>query len=409
MEKIYCSIITIGDELLIGQTIDTNSAYIAQQLNTIGVEVKRRIAVGDKKEDIEHAINEEKNIASIIILTGGLGPTADDITKPLLCNYFGGTLIMNEEVLQHVTNIFALRNKPMLEVNKKQALVPDNCTVLFNNVGTAPGMLFEKENKLFFSLPGVPFEMKYLIDTYVLNIIKEKYVPPNIIHKTLVTAGEGESYIANQLIEFENTLPNNIKLAYLPKLGIVKLRLSGVDVEENTIETYFIELQQLLKHITVATIDTELPQVISTLLLQKAESIACAESCTGGGISAAIVSITGSSAYFKGGFVTYQSQIKENILDIDTTLLNAYSEISEEVALAMAESCRKKMNSTYGLSITGHLEKQTEKTFVWIGLSSKEKCIAKKIFMFYDREKNTISAITQALNSLRIFILEHHS
>ena len=202
MKSVYCSIITIGDELLIGQTIDTNSAWIAQQLNTIGIWVKRRVAVGDVKQDILQALNQESEQSDLIIITGGLGPTADDITKPLLCEYFGGTLIQNKEILEHVTNIFTIRKRPMLEVNLKQAMVPDNCTVLFNEVGTAAGMWFEKNNKVFISLPGVPFEMQHIITERALTKLKNYFTTPVILHRTLVTSGEGESFLANRLIEF---------------------------------------------------------------------------------------------------------------------------------------------------------------------------------------------------------------
>jgi nicotinamide-nucleotide amidase len=406
-KDIFCSIITIGDELLIGQTIDTNSAYIAQQLNSIGVIVKRRVAVGDIKNDIIDALVEEENHSNIIIITGGLGPTADDITKPLLCEFFGGELIENETVLQHVKQIFASRNRPILDVNLKQALVPDVCEVLFNDVGTAPGMLFRKNGKLVFSLPGVPFEMKYLIDTHILYLIKKSFSTPVVIHKTLVTAGEGESFIAERLKDIEAALSSTIKLAYLPKLGIVKLRLSSSEASETEMQLHFDKLKDKLVDIIVADEDVELEQVIATLLISRKQTLSTAESCTGGHIGAKITSIKGCSKFYQGGFIPYQTQIKENILGVDNALLEKYTDISEETAIAMANECRHKMHSDFALSITGHLEKQLDDTFVWIGLSSKEKTLAKKVRMFYDREKNTTVAINAALNLLRQFILSH--
>lgn len=407
MKSVYCSIITIGDELLIGQTIDTNSAWIAQQLNTIGIWVKRRVAVGDVKQDILQALNQESEQSDLIIITGGLGPTADDITKPLLCEYFGGTLIQNKEILKHVTNIFTIRKRPMLEVNLKQAMVPDNCTVLFNEVGTAAGMWFEKNNKVFISLPGVPFEMQHIIRERALTKLKNYFTTPVILHRTLVTSGEGESFLANRLIEFEATLPAYIKLAYLPKLGIVKLRLTASDIESIEIDSYFNELKIILANIAVADTDIELEEAIYKLLIERNETLSIAESCTGGQLCARITSIKGSSAMFKGGYVPYSIDSKVNVLGVNRKTIEQDDVVSEAVVIEMAEQCRTQMNSTYALSVSGHLEKQQGETIVWIGLAMEGKTLAKKMNVFYDREKNNVFVTTNALNLLRQFILQH--
>ncbi len=406
MKSIHCSIITIGDELLIGQTIDTNSAWIAQQLNEIGIWVKRRVAVGDIKEDIVNALNQESDSADLIILTGGLGPTADDITKPVLCEYFGSTLIQNSEILKHVTALFTIRKRPMLDVNLKQAMVPDNCAILFNEVGTAAGMWFEKNRKIYISLPGVPFEMQHIISTKALPALKKYFTTPSILHRTLVTSGEGESFIANRLTDFEHKLPSYIKLAYLPKLGIVKLRLTASDIEPNEMNLYFNEMKLILQNITVADTDSEIEQVIYALLHQRNETLSIAESCTGGRLCAAITSVKGSSTIFKGGYVPYTIESKINVLGVAKQTIETHDVISSETVIEMAERCREKMNSTFALSVSGHLEMQEKNTEVWIGLSKKGKTISKRMSVFYDREKNAVLVTNTALNLLRLFIVE---
>ncbi|TAG96649.1 MAG: competence/damage-inducible protein A, partial [Sphingobacteriales bacterium] len=253
--NVYASIITIGDELLIGQTIDTNSAWMAQELNKIGIWVHRRVAIGDVWEDIWKALDDESRLSEIILITGGLGPTADDITKPLLCQYFGGKLVINEDALNNVKNIFLnILKRPMIERNLKQAEVPDVCTVIQNRRGTAPGMLFEKERKVFVSMPGVPHEMKGMMTNHVLPVLQEKFQLPPIIHRTLLTAGIGESFLAERIMDFESTLPSNIKLAYLPNYGMVKLRLSARGRSEKLraeLEAEFDMLKQKVSDVMV--------------------------------------------------------------------------------------------------------------------------------------------------------------
>lgn len=406
MKKVNCSIITIGDELLIGQTIDTNSAWIAGQLNEIGIWVKRRVAVGDVPADILNALQEESRQSQLVILTGGLGPTKDDLTKPLLCDYFGSKLIENAEIKKHVIDFFTSRNRPILDVNIRQALVPDNCIILANEVGTAAGMWFEKDEVVYISLPGVPFEMQHILGQRGIPKLKQHFHTPRILHRTLVTSGEGESFIANRLTDFENRLPDAIKLAYLPKLGVVKLRLSAVDIDPNEMAIFFNELKSILQPITVADMDIELEEVIFQLLKTKDETLAIAESCTGGRLASRITAIPGSSEIFKAGIVPYSVESKILLLGVQQQTIDTFGVISRETVLEMAEQCRIKMNATYALAVTGHLEKQAGETAVWIGMAAADRQFAKKILVYLDREKNASLVCNTALNLLRLFILD---
>jgi len=274
MNPLNATIITIGDELLIGQVIDTNSAFIAQALSKIGIPVTQRIAVGDSKDTITEALDTASKKSSIVILTGGLGPTADDITKPLLNEYFGGKMVIHKPSLAHITHIFeTIHKKPMIERNRKQAEVPDVCEVLFNEKGTAPGMLFIKEGVHYFSLPGVPHEMKWLIETKVIPLLQKKFKTDYILHKTLLTAGLGESFLSELIAPFENALPSSIKLAYLPNFGMVRLRLTGTGKDENALEklmqTQFEKLQEAVKDYLVTNADEPMEMVVGNLLKQR--------------------------------------------------------------------------------------------------------------------------------------------
>jgi nicotinamide-nucleotide amidase len=314
MRPVLATIITIGDELLIGQTIDTNSAWMAQELNKIGVWVHRRVAIGDVWKDIWQSLDEESKLSEIILITGGLGPTADDITKPLLCQYFGGKLVVNEEALQNVKTIFEKLNRPLIERNLKQAEVPDVCTVLQNRRGTAPGMWFEKDGKIFVSMPGVPHEMKGMMLNDVLPALQQRFQLSPIVHRTLLTAGVGESFLAERIKDFESSLPSNIKLAYLPNYGMVKLRLSATGNDAKTIaelEALFDMLKQQVADVMVIDEDITLQEAVGRLLKSKNKTMATAESCTGGYISHLITSIRGSSNYFKGSVVSYDNEVKE--------------------------------------------------------------------------------------------------
>lgn len=414
---VLCSIITIGDELLIGQTIDTNSAFIAQELNKIGVWVKRRVAVGDVYDDIWNALDEEGQESDIVIITGGLGPTADDITKPLLCKYFGGKLVVNEEVLAHVKYLFEKvfrRPGPMLERNLKQAEVPDNCIVLHNARGTAPGMLFKRDGRVFISLPGVPHEMKGLIVNEVVPYLLSAFKMPAIVHKTAFTAGQGESMIAELLKDFEPSLPSHIKLAYLPNYGMVKLRLTSRGDNKQEVERelmpYFEKLQELVKDFLVTNEDEGLEIVIGKILKEKSKTIGTAESCTGGYIAHLITSVSGSSAYYKGSVISYANEIKENILGVKQETLLSVGAVSEETVKQMVKGAISKLNVDFALATSGIMGPEggtDEKPVgtVWIAVGNKEKTETLKLNLRFDRQRNIGMTAANALNLLRKFIL----
>ncbi len=415
--SVTASIITIGDELLIGQTIDTNSAFIAQELNKIGVWVRRRVAVGDVYDEIWDALDEESKESDTIIITGGLGPTADDITKPLLCNYFGGKLVMNEEVLAHVKYLFEKiyrRPGPILERNLKQAEVPDVCTVLHNARGTAPGMLFHKDRRVFISLPGVPHEMKGLVTSEVIPRLLNEFRMPAIVHKTVFTAGQGESVIAELLKDFEPALPEHIKLAYLPNYGMVKLRLTAKGNSKAEVETemqpYFEKLQDLVKEYLVTNEDEGLEIVVGKLLKAKNKTMGTAESCTGGYIAHLITSVAGSSAYYKGSVVSYDNTVKENLLGVQHEILMSAGAVSKETVIQMANGAVQTLKVDYALATSGIMgpgggSEDKPVGTVWIAVASKEKTETLKLNLRFDRQRNIAMTAANALNFLRKFIL----
>jgi nicotinamide-nucleotide amidase len=416
MNKIQASIITIGDELLIGQTIDTNSAYIAQELNKIGVWVKYRIAVGDNYNDIWTALDQESNRSQIVIITGGLGPTADDITKPLLCDYFKGTLIRNQEVLAHIQHLFeTVYKRPggMLERNRKQADVPDNCNVLHNSKGTAPGMHFIKDGVHFFSLPGVPQEMKDIIQTGVIPTIEKSFERPFILHKTTVTAGMGESMVAERLIGFEAQLPSFISLAYLPSYGMVKLRLTATGVNQaelnNSLEFQQEKLKTILVDILVADEDETIEVTIGKLLSSIGKTIGTAESCTGGKIATLLTAVAGSSKYFKGSIVSYANQVKEDVLHVNNGTISSFGAVSSETVTEMAKGAIKALNTDYIIATSGIMgpsggTKDKPVGTVWIALASKEKVETHQLNLRFDRARNISITANSALNLMRKFI-----
>ncbi len=417
MHKVNASIITIGDELLIGQTIDTNSAFIAQEFNKTGVWVHRRVAVGDVYDDIRKALDDESALSDIIVITGGLGPTADDITKPLLCEYFGGKMIVNEKVKAHVIHLFEKvfrRPGPMLERNLKQAEVPDVCTVLHNARGTAPGMMFRKNGKLFFSLPGVPHEMKGLIVNEVIPVIQKEFKLPAIVHRTVFTAGKGESMIAEMLQDFEASLPSHIKLAYLPNYGMVKLRLTSIGDEASVvikeIEPYFIHLQELVKDFMVINDDKKLEEVIGNILRERSKTMGTAESCTGGYIAHLITSIAGSSDYYKGSVVSYDNTVKAGVLGVSQSTLSQYGAVSEQTVTEMAVGLLKTIGSDFAVATSGIMGPgggTPEKPVgtVWIAAATAGKTETLQLNLRFDRERNIHMTAAAALDFLRKFIL----
>lgn len=418
MEKITASIITIGDELLIGQVVDTNSAWMSQQLNDIGVWVNHRVAVGDVWDDIWNALDEESNRSNIILITGGLGPTDDDITKPLLCEYFGGKLVMHQPTLEHVMYLFEhvfKRPMPLLERNRKQAEVPDVCTVIKNEVGTAPGMLFEKNGKIFISMPGVPHEMKTIMKNEVLPLIQQSFQLPHIGHRTLITAGVGESFLAEMIKDFEAALPGYIKLAYLPNYGILRLRLTATGERskiEAELDKQFDELKQLVKEHLVIDEDITLQVLIGRLLKEKNRTIATAESCTGGYIAHLITSVPGSSNYFKGSVVSYDNSVKKNILKVKDETLQTVGAVSEETVREMLQGVLNVMQTNYAIAVSGIMgpdggTPDKPAGTVWVAVGDHRNIETRKFKFRYDRLKNIELTATNALNFFREFMLKH--
>jgi nicotinamide-nucleotide amidase len=409
------SIITIGDELLIGQVIDTNSAWMAQELNKAGIRVIRRVAVGDVWDQINEALNEESQHADAVLITGGLGPTADDITKPLLCQYFGGKLIMDDTALQNVTYLFEeVFKRPLTPRNIKQAEVPDVCTVMQNKRGTAPGMRFEKNGKIFFSMPGVPHEMKGMMTDDVIPFLCKRFVTTPIGHRTLLTLGIGESMIADIIQPFEEALPANIKLAYLPNYGMVRLRLSAQMDKEGATETQldqlFITLQQLVKDYLVTNQDEPIEKVVARILTTHGKTMSTAESCTGGYLAHLITALPGSSTMYKGSVVSYANEAKETLLKVDNATLAAYGAVSEPVVLQMAKAAAELLNTDYAVAVSGIMgpdggsaEKPTGT--VWIAVGNKHHQVAQRFNFRFDRQRNIQLTAVNALNLLRKFVL----
>ncbi|MEX1202330.1 MAG: competence/damage-inducible protein A [Ferruginibacter sp.] len=408
------SIITIGDELLIGQVIDSNSAWMAQELNKVGIRVKRRVAIGDVWNDIKEALDQESVHADVILITGGLGPTADDITKPLLCDYFDGKLVLNDAALKNVTYLFEeVFQRPLTPRNIRQAEVPNVCTVIQNKNGTAPGMLFEKDGKVFISMPGVPFEMKGMMLNDVIPLLTKTFPTTRIIHRTLLTFGIGESMIADMIQSFEETLPAFIKLAYLPNYGMVRLRLSANldknDQTELAVDQLFLELQELMKDYMVTNLDEPIEKVLARLLKENSKTMSTAESCTGGYIAHLITSMPGSSAYFNGSVVSYSNESKENLLNVDKNTLIAYGAVSEPVVLQMVKAAAEKLQTNYAVAVSGIMGPDgglAEKPIgtVWIAVGNQTEQVAQQFHFRFDRQRNIQLTAINALNLLRKFV-----
>lgn len=352
-------IITIGDEILIGQIIDTNSAYISKELNRIGVKVYQITSVQDDRNHILQAFEAAKKHANLVIITGGLGPTKDDITKQTFCDFFDDTLIENQSVIDNVTKLFKKYqlNKP-LPANFLQSMVPSKATVLMNLYGTAPGMWMEKEEVVFVSLPGVPYEMKHLLQEEVLPRVIKRFNRPHIYHKTLLTYGLGESAIAERIADWENNLPENIKLAYLPSLGKVRLRLSSSGSDERalmeSIDSRMEDLSEILSDIAIGYEDeTSIVGRIAHILNQKNQTLSLAESCTGGAIVQQITAEEGASIFFIGSIIPYKTELKTKILGVPASLIEEFSVVSIQVAESMALNCCKLFNTDYAISTTG--------------------------------------------------------
>lgn len=414
----YAEIITIGDEILIGQIVDTNSAFIAKELNRIGVSVYQITSVQDDRQHILQALEEAKNRVRIIIMTGGLGPTKDDITKHVFCEFFDDTLVEDKNVLAHVENLFAkyISATPISDTNRKQAMVPSKATVLKNEFGTAPGMWMQSGETVFISLPGVPFEMKNLIRNAVIPKITEEFKRPFILHKTLVAYGLGESAIADRIEHWENNLPPFIKLAYLPSLGRVRLRLTakGADskVLESSIETEFKKLNPLIGDILYGLEDEEtLEEVIAKLLTENTMTLVTAESCTGGKIAQQLTANPGASAYFKGGVVCYATETKIEVLKVSPQTIKKYSVVSAEVATAMAEKVKLLMTSDFAIATTGNAgptkgDSNAEIGTVFIAIASPKGVFTEKFNMGNHRDRIVQKTVNKALELLQKEILK---
>ena len=351
-------IITIGDEILIGQTLDTNSAWLGEHLNTYGVEVIQISSINDKKESIVNALKAAETRADIILITGGLGPTKDDITKKVLADYFGAQLIPNHGALENIKDIFHRRGREVLQINVDQALVPDNCEVILNTKGTAPGMYFEENDKIYVSMPGVPYEMKAMMEQVVFRKLNGKGDNYTIVHDTITVVGVPESHLSVAIESVEDNLPPHVKLAYLPHLNLVRLRLSAKSIAlspaqlKSDIDTAFAAIKSIIGNVWFDG-DRNLPEIVGEMLIENKRTIGTIESCSGGYVAHSLTAIAGSSAYYKGSLLTYAYETKVAIADIDQNMLNTYGAVSEEVCEAMAKNARKKLDVDYCISTTG--------------------------------------------------------
>ena len=405
-------IITIGDEILIGQIVDTNSQFISQELNKIGVSVYQITSIQDDHQHILNALKEAQDRVDIVIITGGLGPTKDDITKKTIAQFFHDTeFIEYPEVIEHIKKLFAKINYPFKEIQRYQAQLPSKATLLMNQYGTAPGMWFFENNTVFVSLPGVPYEMKVLMTTEVLPRIQKQFKLSFILHKTIMTYGLGESTISEIIEDFENNLPSHIKLAYLPSFGRVRLRLSakGENKEqlENELTTKIEEIYQLIPDIITGLDDeNSLEKTIGDLLIKNGKTICTAESLTGGKIAATLVSIAGSSAYYKGSFVTYSAETKINLLGVLPETIQKNTVVSKEVALEMALNAKEIFKTNYAIAVTGNAGPTTDHNdksvgLVFIALVSDEKAIVEEFNFGEPREKVINRTISKSFQILR--------
>jgi len=408
-------IITIGDEILIGQIVDTNSAWMAQKLNLAGIQVKQISSVSDDRQHILEALHESKNRADIILITGGLGPTKDDITKNTLAEYFNTGFRLDEDALENVKRIFSRYKAPLLETNIKQAEVLKNCTTLLNKNGTAPGMWIEHGGKIYVSMPGVPYEMMYMMEEQVIPKIKNSFHLPVILHHTILTAGIGESSLAEIIASVEDSLPAHIKLAYLPKLGTVRIRLSGSGQEEDhlnqEINTHAKRIVDLVAEFVMSENDTPIEKVILDYMESKNLTLSIAESCTGGYISHQLTQHSGSSKVFLGGAVTYSNSLKISMLGVSEKTLINFGAVSEETVKEMAEGAHAAFHSDYSIAVSGIAGPEggsEEKPVgtIWIAVTGKSKTIARKFNFGNKRVQNIERSGSTALTLLYKLIKE---
>jgi len=403
-------IITIGDELLIGQTIDTNSAWIGSELSQIGFDICRKTSIHDNRNDILRILNEVSGRSDIILITGGLGPTSDDITKQTLCEFFNTQLVLNTEVLSMIEEMISRRKFQMNENNRRQAEVPESCRVLKNSTGTAPGMWFEKDGTIYISMPGVPYEMKSIMKEHVLPELNKRFTSQVILHRNIMTYGVPEARLAEILEGFETSLPENIKLAYLPSAGIIKLRLTATGTNSKRLSINLKDevnnLYRIIPDLIYAENEESIESVIGKLLTEKNQTICTAESCTGGRIANLITSVPGSSAYFKGSIVAYDNSIKTQILDVKQDIIARNGAVSEQVVLSMAERIRRLFETDYSVATSGIAGPDggtDEKPvgILWIAVASEKGIVTLKEVFGTNRATNIDRFSIAALNLVR--------
>lgn len=410
MRPVLAEVVTIGDEILYGQITDTNTQWMSTELDKIGIKTVRKSSVGDQEDKILQILAEAESRADIILLTGGLGPTKDDITKKMLCRYFDDELVINEDALAFITEFFTKRGRPMTELNRLQAEVPSRCIYLANKTGTAPGMWFERNGKVFVSMPGVPHEMKYLMANEVIPRLREFFETPIIYHKMIRTIGVGESFLAEKIENWEDNLPKHIKLAYLPSFGQVRLRLTAVGNDEEQLKKDVdVEIEKVLPLIGSAVFgfdSDDLEVAIGKELKKKGLTVSAAESCTGGYISHMFTKVAGSSAYFMGSVVSYDNSTKINVLGVNAETITQHGAVSEETVTQMAEGVRKLMKTDFAIATSGIAGPDggtPEKPVgtLWIACAMEGRTIAKKVQMANQRDTNIQYGSVVALNLLR--------
>lgn len=403
-------ILTIGEELLIGQTINTNAAWIGEKLNEIGLKVHRHTTITDDKEIIKKTLQEASQRADIILVTGGLGATNDDVTKKSFCEYFNVNLVRHENVLTHIKEIYSRRNRTLNAAMESQADLPANCTCIFNQVGIAPGMWFEENKVIYISMPGVPYEMKEMMQNFVLPELKKRFVEQSIYHHRIWVASLGESLIAEKLQDIENNLPKHIQLAYLPQIGILQLRFTAIGIREDILKEECTEIENKVRTVlgnnVVGTGDISLPQVTGELLKMKGLTVSTAESCTGGYLAHLFTSVAGSSDYFMGSVVSYHTNAKIKVLGVEKEYVSEFGVVSAQVAMQMAEGARKLFNTDFALSTTGVAgpgggDDLNPVGAVWIGCANKDGVFARRYVFEKDRLRNIQRAAMMAMDILR--------
>lgn len=411
---VRAEIITIGDEILYGQILDTNTQWISLELDKLGIKTIRKSSVGDQASEITQILHEAASRADIVFITGGLGPTKDDLTKKVLADFFNCGLEMHVDALQDVTEFFAKRGRELSDINRDQASLPTKAQFVPNKQGTAPCMWFEEKGVIWVSMPGVPFEMKAIMETEVLPRVVKHFKTPVIFHKVIKTVGIGESYLSDLIQDWELSLPSHIKLAYLPSLGIVKLRLTafGEDVNalSSDVEKELARVMPLISSYVFGYEKEELAEVVGQLLRTQQASLGLAESCTGGHLAHQFTQISGSSDYFKGGIVSYANEIKMGQLGVAASILSEFGAVSEPCIRAMAEGARKELGSTYSLAtsgIAGPMGGTDDKPVgtVWIALAHPEGVITRKLQLAGTRMQNIHMTSLASINLLRRFLL----